>query len=137
MLDYILVIPFGLAGIAGFIGFFLKLRELLRVRAYGGRTDAEIVGVKEEIVNPGKSSETAYYSPVIQYRAGGTLYRKTYSKITSPVKQKTGEKIRIRYDLKEPSLFAEEKLTELALQTLGFLVLGVGMLYFIGHVFVR
>ncbi|MCD7905123.1 MAG: DUF3592 domain-containing protein [Clostridiales bacterium] len=131
MVDNILLIPFGLAGLAGFIGFFIKLKELLGVRSYGGRTDAEIIGVKEEIVNSGKTSETSYYSPVIQYRAAGTLYRKTYTKMTSPTKQKVGEKIRIRYDLKDPSLFAEEKLTELTLQTAGLLVVGVGMVLFI------
>ncbi|MCD8089719.1 MAG: DUF3592 domain-containing protein [Clostridiales bacterium] len=134
MLNYILLIPFGLAGIAGFAGFFLKLRELNHVRSYGGRTDAEIVGVKEEVVNPGKEDSVVYYSPVIQYRAGGVLYRKTFSKITSPVKQKTGEKIRIRYDLKDPSSFAEEKLTDLIIQTIGLFVVGAGMFVFIKNV---
>ncbi len=134
MLNYILLVPFALAGIAGFIGFFIKLRELNKVRAYGGRTDAEIVGVKEEVIKTGKNDSETYYSPVIQYRAGGVLYRKTFSKITSPVKQKTGDKIRIRYDLKDPSSFAEEKLTELTVQTAGLLVVGVGMFIFIKNV---
>lgn len=134
MISYIFAAIFAVISITGFIGFFIKFREFSKIRSYGGRTNAEVVGVKEEAVKVGKNETQIYYSPVIQYRAGGVLYRKTFSKISSLSKQKVGSLIPIRYDIKDPSNFDEEKMTELFLQTFGLLFVGVGMAVFIVNV---
>lgn len=136
MVSYIIAGIFGVIGIASLVGFFLKLRVFLKVRAYGGRTRAEVVGVKAEEISAGKNQTETYYSPIIQYRAGGILYRKNFSKISSLSKQKVGSLIPIRYDLKDPSNFESENMTELFLQTFGLLVASVGIFAFIANVII-
>lgn len=134
MISYIIAAVLGIIGIAGFIGFFVKLKDFLRVRSYGGRAHAEVVGIKEEVVEAGKNQSETYYSPVIQYRAGGVLYRKTFAKMSSLSKQRIGSLIPIRYDTKDPSNFENEKMTDMFLQTFGLLFLGVAMFILIFNV---
>lgn len=134
MLTNILLIPFSLAGLAGFVGFFIKFKQFMKIRGYTGRTRAEVVAVKEEVVNVGKDETETYYSPIVTYRVDNVLYRKTFSQISEPAKQRIGSLIPIRYDRKNPSNFAPEKMTELFAQTFGLLFVGVGMVIFIANV---
>ena len=129
MVSYIIAGIFGVIGIASLVGFFLKLRVFLKVRA-------EVVGVKAEEISAGKNQTETYYSPIIQYRAGGVLYRKNFSKISSLSKQKVGSLIPIRYDLKDPSNFECENMTELFLPTFGLLAASVGIFAFIANVII-
>lgn len=134
MVDKVILAVFLVLGFCAFFGFFVKLRDFLKIYGYRGRAKAEIVGVKEENIKVGKNETEVYYSPVVQYRAENMLYHKTFGKMSSPVKPKKGEIIAIRYNLKDPSVFAKEDLKEEFFQTFGLLVVGVGIFVFIGNV---
>ena len=134
MTTVIFLIIFGAISLIGFLGFLVKLKQFFKVNSYKGRTNAEIVAIKEEEVKIGKNESETYYSPIIKYSAGGVIYRKTYTFISDPAKQRIGSLIPIRYDTKNPSDIAPEKMTTLFAQTLGFLIMGVGMIIFISNV---
>ncbi len=128
MINIVFLIIFVILEIIGVVGFVVKLREFLRVLGYKGRTRAQVVAVSEDTVQVGKNQTETYYSPIITFRANNVLYRKTYTYISEPAKQRIGSLIPIRYDIKDPTKFAPEKMTMLFAQLFGFLFMCVGLI---------
>ncbi len=134
MINTFFLIIFVILEIVGLIGFFIKLREFIKVLGYKGRARAEVVAVAQDTVQVGKNQTETYYSPIITFRANNILYRKTFTYISEPAKQRIGSLISIRYDLKDPTKFAPEKMTSLFAQTFGFLFMCVGLMIIASNV---
>lgn len=134
MVDKIILAVFFILGVCSLIGFFVRLKTFLKIKGYKGRAKAEIVGIKEEPVKVGKNETETYFSPVVQYRAENMLYRKTFEGLSSRVKPQKGDIIPLRYDIKDPTVFAKEDMKDEFFQTFGLLVVGVGIFVFIANV---
>lgn len=103
MLGIVLIVLGAACMAAGSLGVLLRRNK----ETFRGRAEATVVEiVTDEPDACGKEKGIHdYFYPVMAYYAGGRLIRKRFQEGSNPSKFRISQKIKVRYDLSDPSSF--------------------------------